>query len=207
MFEITTNQLKLIKSFDDGVTRVVLLTGPAGSGKTMWMCKTAQKLYNKKKISKLVITRPTVSVDEEIGFLPGSIEEKMSPWMTPIYDYIHEMSTIEIEEVPLGFMRGRTFNNTFIIADEMQNSTNEQMKMLLTRIGRDSLIGVTGDMNQSDLEYNGMNDFIERLPDNNCILSIQHIEFDNNDIKRDDVVKDILNVYDQQPSYPYNSLL
>ena len=207
MFKITSNQLKLIKAFDDWNTRIVLLTGPAGSGKTMWMCKTAQKMYNKNRIDKLVITRPTVSGDEEIGFLPGSIGDKMKPWMAPIYDYIHSDDPIEIEEVPLGFMRGRTFNRTFIIADEMQNSTNEQMKMLLTRIGKDSLIGVTGDTGQSDLNQNGMDDFVDMLPDDECILSIQHIEFDNNDIKRDNVVKDVLDVYDRRPLYPYNCLL
>lgn len=197
MNKLTSNQIKLVRSFDNPFTKVVFVTGPAGTGKTHWMCKTALKMKQQNRIEKLVITRPTVSVDEELGYLPGTMNEKMEPWLLPMNEYLD--FTKKIENVPLGYMRGRTFNDTFIIADEMQNSTKEQMKMLLTRIGKNSFMGITGDLNQSDIKDNGLSFFLEKYYkyfDYYNYLSINHIEFSKIDIKRSDVVNDILNIYE-----------
>jgi phosphate starvation-inducible PhoH-like protein len=196
----TPNQMKILKSFDDPYKKIVIVTGPAGSGKTNWLCKTAAKCITTKKLDKIVITRPTVGVDENLGFLPGDIDEKMSPWMIPVNEYLSNIMYYDIEVCPIGIMRGRTFKNSFVIADEMQNATIEQMKMLMTRIGENSYIGITGDLKQSDINDNGLEDFIklfEEYQKKNKLefLSIQHIKLTEDDIKREDVIKDILNIY------------
>ena len=113
MVKITPNQLRLIKSFDNPHTRISIVTGPAGSGKTNWICKTAQKLYRQKRIDKVVITRPIVSVDEDIVYLPGTIDDKLYPWLIPITDYLDDIPLYE--QVSLGMLRGRTFKDSFIM--------------------------------------------------------------------------------------------
>jgi phosphate starvation-inducible PhoH-like protein len=145
-------------------------------------------------------------VEEDIGYLPGTLEEKMDPWTRPIMDIFGEFynqtqiaSMIKekvIEICPLAYMRGRTFKNSFIIADEMQNSTPNQMKMLLTRIGDDSKMVITGDLRQHDRKYdeNGLKDIYERIKDRTH-KRIECITFEHTDIERSPIVKDILDIY------------
>ena len=147
----------------DSNVSVVFGTGPAGCGKTLFACIAAIQSLKRGTISRIVFTRPLVPAEEDIGFLPGNIMKKMDPWLQPLYDIFLEHYTRKeldqmiannvIEISPLGFMRGRTFKNAFIIADEMQNSSPNQILMLLTRIGSGSKMVITGDLQQSDLQY------------------------------------------------------
>ena len=194
---------------------IVFGIGPAGTGKTMITCKEGVELLKTNKYIKIIITRQVVSVDEEIGFLPGSLNEKMAPWVSPLFDYFNEnesttvnklLSSQKIEIVPMAFMRGRTFNNAYIIGDEMQNSTPIQMKTLLTRIGRDSKLVITGDIEQSDLGYkNGLTDIIGLLSykyrhnlENMCKDGIGIIKFESDSVMRNPVVKSILDLYEDE---------
>lgn len=152
-----------------------------------------------------MVTRPAVSVDEDHGFLPGTLEQKMAPWTRPIFDVLAEYyyaRDIEnmiregvIEISPLAYMRGRTFKKAYIIADEMQNATPNQMKMLLTRLGEGSKMVVTGDLRQADrLEDNGLIDFTERLANKQLdLLSV--VQFGMKDIERHEAVKEVLSIY------------
>jgi len=178
---------------------IIVGTGPAGSGKTMLACQIALDHVATFQRPKIVITRPIVAADEDMGYLPGDMEQKMQPWTRPMYDIFEQSMThaqmdrcISIE--PLGYMRGRTFNNTLIIADEMQNSTPNQMKMLLTRIGTGTKLIVTGDLEQSDLgEDNGLRNLIYKMQ---CLdlEYITHIEMGNDDIVRHPAVNEVLKV-------------
>ena len=166
----TPNQKKMVELCEKN--DILFAIGPAGTGKTLFSCNSAVNGIRTGQYKKIILTRPVVSVEEEIGFLPGSFINKMEPWTRPIFDIFLEhfsktnldsmikMGTIEIS--PLGYMRGRTFKNTWIVADEMQNSTISQMKMLLTRIGTGSRMVITGDLEQCDakLHINGLRDFI-----------------------------------------------
>ena len=184
----------------------IFATGPAGTGKTMLACYAAINGLNDDAYNKIILTRPTVSVEEDIGYLPGTLEEKMDPWTRPILDIFSEFYTQNqiqymlkektIEICPLAYMRGRTFKNAYIIADEMQNSTPNQMKMLLTRIGENSKMVITGDLNQHDRKYeeNGLKDIFEKL-NNKTYKRIECITFDHEDIERSPIVKDILDIY------------
>ena len=185
---------------------MVFAMGPAGTGKTMLACYAAITGYNDKTYKKIVLTRPAVSVEEDIGYLPGTLEEKMDPWTRPIMDVFSEFYSQNdiqhmikekiIEICPLAYMRGRTFKNAFVIADEMQNSTPNQMKMLLTRIGDGCKMIVTGDPKQHDRKYedNGLKDIYTRLYGKHH-KRIEYITFDFNDIERSPIVKDILEIY------------
>ena len=185
---------------------MIFSTGPAGTGKTMLACYAAINGLNDDAYNKIILTRPTVSVEEDIGYLPGTLEEKMDPWTRPILDIFSEFYTQNqiqymlkektIEICPLAYMRGRTFKNAYIIADEMQNSTPNQMKMLLTRIGENSKMVITGDLNQHDRKYeeNGLKDIFEKL-NNKTYKRIECITFDHEDIERSPIVKDILDIY------------
>ena len=189
-----------------GMKPMVFAVGPAGTGKTMLACYAAIQGLNDDSFKKIVLTRPAVSVEEDIGYLPGTLEEKMDPWTRPIMDIFGEFynqtqiaSMIKekvIEICPLAYMRGRTFKNSFIIADEMQNSTPNQMKMLLTRIGDDSKMVITGDLRQHDRKYdeNGLKDIYERIKDRTH-KRIECITFEHTDIERSPIVKDILDIY------------
>jgi phosphate starvation-inducible PhoH-like protein len=194
---------------------IVVCSGPAGTGKTMIACHEAIDSLKSKKINKIIITRPTITVEENIGFLPGTLEDKLYPFMIPIYDYFSEYFTKEqintlisngrLEIAPLAFMRGRTFSDTFIIADEMQNSSKNQFKMLLTRLGDNSKLVITGDLLQNDLgPNNGLKDFIDILDkkykttqDKN-IHGFEHIKFENSGVKRNPIIKTILELYDNE---------
>jgi len=186
--------------------KIVVATGPAGTGKTMFATQFAVKNFMLGIYDKLIFTRPSVSVDEDLGYLPGTLEEKMAPWVRPIYDILYEfispkevihlMEEKIIEIAPLGYMRGRTFKNCWIVADEMQNSTISQMKMLLTRLGENSRLIITGDLEQFDRigELNGLDDFLNKFRGRRS-SSISSFEFQRGDIQREEVVKEVLEIY------------
>lgn len=191
---------------EDQIKHIVFAIGPAGTGKTLLACLLAIRELKAGRIDKIVITRPAVSVDEQHGFLPGTLIEKMAPWTRPIFDvfeqywapkYIENMIEENVIEVaPLAYMRGRTFENSIILADEMQNATPSQMKMLLTRIGNNSRIFVTGDLNQHDrgFEANGLKDFVERLASARSKM-IGVVEFEQRDVERHVAVAEVLKIY------------
>lgn len=184
---------------------VVIGTGPAGTGKTLLACHAGSRALASRQVERLILTRPAVSVDEQHGYLPGSLEKKMEPWTRPMFDALHRYMTpkqvkllIEdrkIEICPLAYMRGRTFDNAWVIGDEMQNSTPSQMKMLLTRIGEGSKMVIAGDVDQHDrgFEENGLSDLVSRLSKDS--LSIRHVNFTDYDIVRNEVIKEILSLY------------
>jgi len=225
------NQEAYVDALNDSEVPVVFGTGPAGCGKTLFACATAIQALKRGEISRIIFTRPVVSAEEDIGFLPGNILRKMDPWLQPLFDVFLEYYTQKeidgmiaggtIEISPLGFMRGRTFKRAFIIADEMQNSSPNQMLMLLTRIGMGSKIVVTGDLRQTDLLYrlnsrgstdttvtNGLQDFIDKLRKYEDMVTkngggegeggrlgdIRLIEMTANDVERSPVVKRILEI-------------
>jgi phosphate starvation-inducible PhoH-like protein len=184
---------------------IVFGIGPAGTGKTMLACQVAVKAFLDGQVDRIIVTRPAVSADEDLGFLPGTLEEKMAPWTRPIFDVFREYfysNEIEgmiregvIEISPLAYMRGRTFKDAYIIADEMQNATPNQMKMLLTRIGNGSKMVVTGDLAQADrLKDNGLIDFTNQLKDVET-SRISTVYFAHKDIERHEVVSEVLQVY------------
>ena len=186
--------------------KIVVATGPAGTGKTLFATEMGVKHFLLGTYEKLIFTRPSVAVDEDLGYLPGTLEEKMAPWVRPIYDILYNFMTPKevttmleekiIEISPLGYMRGRTFKNCWIVADEMQNSTISQMKMLMTRLGENSRLAITGDLDQHDRQYeqNGLEDFLSKFKGKRS-NSITSVEFDSNDVQREDVVKEILEIY------------
>ena len=185
---------------------VVFGIGPAGTGKTLIAVLTAVKLFKEGSIDKIIVTRPAVSVDEDLGFLPGTLEQKMAPWTRPVFDVLRDYFTANeitgmidegvIEIAPLAYMRGRTFKRAFIVADEMQNSTASQMKMLLTRLGEGSKMAVTGDLNQADrMSDNGLLDFIKQLQRHRNASRLAYVTFNHADIERHEAVKEVLEVY------------
>jgi phosphate starvation-inducible PhoH-like protein len=211
----TENQKKYVEFLNNKDNTLIVAVGSAGSGKTMYACLKAVELLKSKQIRKIIITRPVVSVEEDIGFLPGTIESKMDPYMRPIFDIFTEFFSVSewndmvfsrvIEISPLAYMRGRTFKNCFIIADEMQNSSPNQMKMLLTRIGDNSRMVLTGDLSQTDkVEYNGLKEFIDKLekyPKHLVEKShIRTVYLNNSDIQRHPLVESVLNIYEYKKS-------
>ena len=217
----TANQQTYAKHLNNPDTSIVLGIGPAGCGKTLFACITALDQLKKGNIEKIVLTRPIVPVeDEEIGFLPGNLVNKMDPWTRPIFDIIlehyqqHELTMMLknniIEVSPLAFMRGRTFKNAFIIADEMQNSTPNQMLMLTTRIGTNSKMVITGDLKQSDRTgkngqgENGLRDLMYKLrePQNQNLADIKMVEMQYEDVERSQIVKTMLQLYSKESEKP-----
>lgn len=200
------HQEEYVASLKNRNKKIVVCTGPAGTGKTLFATEYGVRQFLTGGVEKLIFTRPSVSVDEDLGYLPGTLEDKMAPWIRPIYDILYgflspsEVSALiedkQIEIAPLGYMRGRTFKNAWIVADEMQNSTISQMKMLLTRLGENSRIIVTGDLEQFDRrdDLNGLDDFLSKLKGKRSD-SISSFEFDREDIQREDVVKEVLEIY------------
>lgn len=201
-------QEEYINLLTDPKTLIVFSTGPAGTGKTMLAVMAAIKAYKAGEIDKIVITRPAVGVDDEKhGFLPGDLNAKMEPWTRPIMDIMQEYyspkditrmlddQTIEIS--PLAFMRGRTFKKSWIIADEMQNATPNQMKMLLTRLGDGSKMVVTGDTKQADRadSDNGLLDFQRLVAGYRNCQFIKGVEFAGRDIQRHAAVIEVLKIY------------
>jgi phosphate starvation-inducible PhoH-like protein len=184
---------------------IVFGVGPAGTGKTLLAVQVAVKMFKEGKVDKIIVTRPAVSVDEDLGFLPGTLEQKMAPWTRPIFDVLRnyfnarEISTMIdegiIEIAPLAYMRGRTFKDSFILADEMQNATENQMKMLLTRLGEGSKMAVTGDLAQADrINDNGLIRFVDRLQAKDH-TRLDIVRFAQGDIERHEAVKEVLQIY------------
>jgi len=200
------NQETYLETLKNPKTHITFAVGPAGTGKTLIGVQMAIKAFQEGEVDKIVITRPAVSVDEQHGFLPGTLEQKMEPWTKPIFDvfaeyyYQKEISGMiqegVIEISPLAFMRGRTFKRSYIIADEMQNATQSQMKMLLTRIGEHSCMVVTGDLQQADrMKSNGLLDFINKVETRTNLKHIGICRFDLGDVERHEAVKEILDIY------------
>jgi phosphate starvation-inducible PhoH-like protein len=217
----TENQLQYVQYLNDISIPIVLGIGPAGSGKTLFACNQAVAALKSGSVSKIILTRPVVSVEEDIGFLPGSLIHKMDPWTRPIFDILlefYQQKDIDgmlhggvLEISPLGYMRGRTFKNAFIIADEMQNSSPNQMLMLTTRIGEESKMVITGDLKQSDRgPDNGLADLMQKIKKYNqyCLAvnltlpSIRMVEMKGVDIQRSPIVSTLLDIYsDKQRVY------
>jgi len=215
-FPKSSNQKRYVQYLEDDDNKIVIGTGPAGTGKTMFACLEGINLLKTGKVEKLILTRPVVPVEEDLGFLPGSLNKKMDPWVRPIFDLLLEYFTQKdidamlnsntLEISPLAYMRGRTFKRSFIIADEMQNSSPNQMMMLTTRIGVGSRMAITGDLNQRDKGKNsGLEDFIVRLDSykawyysgesNSMPLGIRVVKFEKDDVERSPIVKHVLGIY------------
>ena len=197
-------QTRYLKALHSTLKPLVIATGPAGSGKTLFACQAAAESLAGGKFSKMILTRPIVSVDEELGFLPGNIDEKMDPWTRPMFDILekyysksqitHMVKSKTIEIAPLAYMRGRTFEDCFIIGDEMQNTTCNQMKMMLTRLGENSKMVITGDADQCDVPDSGLADLIHRMNEQE-LEYLDHIVLTDEDIQRHPAVKEILGIY------------
>ena len=199
------NQQEYLLKLQDEQKSIVFAIGPAGTGKTMLAVQVGIKLFQEGQVDKIIVTRPAVSVDEDLGFLPGTLNEKMAPWTRPIFDVLGEYYQTKdiakmleegvIEISPLAYMRGRTFKNAYIVADEMQNATVNQMKMLLTRLGEGSKMVVTGDLAQADrLNDNGLVNFCNLIT-NKSLTYLDIVQFDHKDIERHNAVKEVLTVY------------
>ena len=181
--------------------------GPAGTGKTFLAVASAVKLYSEDVIKKIVLTRPAVEAGEKLGFLPGDLSQKIDPYLRPMYDALNTIVDTSllnklidqniIEVAPLAYMRGRTLNDSFIILDEAQNSTKEQMKMFLTRLGKNSKAVITGDITQIDLP-NAFSGLVHVLPLISSIEGIKICEFKNSDVMRHPLVKKIITAYEKK---------
>jgi len=201
----TLTQRAYVMCLDNPRVPVVIGTGPAGTGKTLFACHMGAQKLREGDVKRIIMTRPAVSVDEQHGFLPGTLENKMDPWVRPMVEImsnyysqknIDEMLYERVIEIcPLAYMRGRTFDHAWIMADEMQNSTPNQMRMVLTRIGQGSKVVVTGDVEQHDrgFEQNGLWDLISRVDPDNELINV--VKFGQGDIQRNKVIKQILKLY------------
>ena len=201
------NQEKFILALLDEETDIVVVSGPAGTGKTYLAMQAALKALQNKECERIILTRPSISVENENhGFLPGDLNSKLEPWMKPMIDVFREYYSMKeiaemlseeiVEFAPLGMMRGRTFKNSWILLDESQNALPMQLKMLLTRIGTNSKIVICGDVEQTDRKTkdNGLMDLIEKLQ-SESIDCIQICQFDNRDIQRHKIIEKILKLY------------
>jgi phosphate starvation-inducible PhoH-like protein len=199
----TANQIKIVEAFENN--DMVFAIGPAGTGKTYTGIAVAVKALKDKIIKKIILTRPAVEAGENLGFLPGDMKDKLDPYMQPLYDALKEMIALEkledymsrgiIEIAPLAYMRGRTLDNAFVILDEGQNTTHNQMKMFLTRMGNNAKFMINGDPGQIDLPRRVMSG----LKEANLILQnvngIQMVYLDDSDVIRHQVVKRIIDAY------------
>ena len=201
------NQKIYVHYLNDPGVSVLISTGPAGTGKTLFACATAVQELMDRNVDKIILTRPVVPVEEDIGYLPGSLVNKMHPWTRPIFDILEEFYSIReidsmihsgiIEISPLAFMRGRPFKRSFVIADEMQNSSPNQMLMLATRLGEHSRMVITGDLKQSDkCENNGLLDLMNKLNAyQKPVSEIKLVKLDQRDVQRSKTVSKILRIY------------
>ena len=203
----TRNQERLVMALQDADQHIVITAGPAGTGKTYLAMLAAVKAFRAGEVDRIVLTRPAVGVeDEKHGFLPGDLNQKMAPWVRPLTDILSEYYRAQdiaemideqrIEIAPLAFMRGRTFKSAYIIADEMQNATPSQCKMLMTRIGEGSKIVITGDVEQADRNRgnNGLMDLCQRLQEGG-VKGIAVCHLDNKDIQRHNIIDSVLKLY------------
>jgi phosphate starvation-inducible protein PhoH and related proteins len=203
----TRNQESLVMALQDANQHIVITAGPAGTGKTYLAMLAAVRAFRAGEVDRIVLTRPAVGVeDEKHGFLPGDLNQKMDPWVRPLTDILREyykpqdiadmIQEQKIEIAPLAFMRGRTFKSAYIIADEMQNATPSQCKMLMTRIGENSKIVITGDVEQADRNRgnNGLMDLCSRLQEGG-VKGIAVCHLDNKDIQRHRIIDSVLKLY------------
>ncbi|MGQ0694421.1 MAG: PhoH family protein [Nitrospiraceae bacterium] len=200
------------KTYIDAIEQhdIVIAIGPAGTGKTYLAMAMAVSALMKKEVSRIILVRPAVEAGEKLGFLPGDIYEKVNPYLRPLYDALFDMMDMEranrliergdIEIAPLAFMRGRTLNDSFVILDEAQNATAEQMKMFLTRMGFHSKVVVTGDITQVDLPNDRRSGLIEVKEILRDINGIEFVYFDEKDVVRHRLVQDIIKAYDRHRS-------
>lgn len=187
--------------------KLIFGMGPAGTGKTFLAVLHAMKGFNEMKYNQIILIRPAVEAGEKLGFLPGNLEEKMDPFLNPIYDAMNEywqdekiqqmIETGQIKIVPLAFMRGRTFRNAAIIVDEAQNISEDQMKMLITRFGEGSKMIINGDLSQNDLPKNVVSGLLKGIKLAKLGLdTIDYHEFDVKDVVRDELVQTVLENWD-----------
>ncbi|MEO8025680.1 MAG: PhoH family protein [Bryobacteraceae bacterium] len=200
----TINQRRYVEAIERH--DLVFGIGPAGTGKTYLAVAMAVGALLNKKVSRIILTRPAVEAGERLGFLPGTVQEKIDPYLRPLYDALYDMIEVEkvekfleksvIEVAPLAFMRGRTLNDSFIILDEAQNATPEQMKMVLTRMGFNSKMVVTGDITQIDLSFGQRSGLIEVAEILKDIDAINFTYFDDRDVVRNSLVQRIVKAYE-----------
>jgi len=201
----TLGQRNYVKAIKENT--VTFATGPAGTGKTYLAMAMAVVAFKNKEIERIVLTRPAVEAGEKLGFLPGDLQNKVDPYLRPLYDALYELMGVDnfqklqergvIEVAPLAYMRGRTLNDSFIILDEAQNTTCEQMKMFLTRFGMGSKVIVTGDLTQIDLplgKKSGLKEAVEVLKG---VENIALVELTHRDVVRHELVQDIVRAYER----------
>ena len=201
----TPNQLKYIKAIEEN--DIVFGIGPAGTGKTFLAVAMAVKYLKEERVERIILTRPAVEAGESLGYLPGTFEEKISPYLTPLYDALFNLLPAEkvqkliesrvVEIAPLAYMRGRTLSEAFIILDEAQNTTNGQMKMFLTRIGMRSKVVITGDITQIDLPKNKESGLVIARKILKGIPGIEFVEFNKEDVVRHPLVRLIIEAYEK----------
>ena len=202
----TVNQLLLVSDYR--TNDLIIAEGPAGTGKTYTSIALAVRALKEREVKKIILTRPAVEAGERLGFLPGDMKDKLDPYLQPLYDALHDMlpykkletlledATIQI--APLAFMRGRTLENAFVILDEAQNATINQLKMFLTRMGINSKFIMTGDTTQIDLPRRNESGLLQAMRILKGIEGVSIIKFDERDIVRHKLVKDIVKAYDQE---------
>jgi phosphate starvation-inducible protein PhoH and related proteins len=200
----TINQRRYLDAIE--ANDIVFGIGPAGTGKTYLAMAQAVSFLVAKKVSRIILARPAVEAGEKLGFLPGDLQEKVNPYLRPLYDALYDMLDVErvarylergtIEIAPIAFMRGRTLNDSFVILDEAQNTTSEQMKMFLTRLGFGSKAVITGDVTQIDLPTGRPSGLIEAMKVVNDIEGISFIYFDDRDVVRHRLVQSIVKAYE-----------
>jgi len=204
----SVNQRRYLEAIEQ--KDIVFGIGPAGTGKTYLAMAQAVSYLLAKKISRIILARPAVEAGEKLGFLPGDLQEKVNPYLRPLYDALYDMLDIEradrmlergtIEVAPIAFMRGRTLNDAFVILDEAQNTTSEQMKMFLTRLGFGSKAVITGDITQIDLPSGRTSGLVEAMKVVGNIEGIEFIRFDERDVVRHQLVQQIVKAYDAYTS-------
>ena len=204
MLPKSVNQRRYLEAIEQN--DIVFGIGPAGTGKTYLAMAQAVAYLLDKKISRIILARPAVEAGEKLGFLPGDLQEKVNPYLRPLYDALYDMLDIEradrllergtIEVAPIAFMRGRTLNDAFVILDEAQNTTSEQMKMFLTRLGFGSKAVITGDITQIDLPSGRTSGLVEAMKVVGQIDGIEFVRFDEKDVVRHPLVQQIVKAYD-----------
>jgi phosphate starvation-inducible PhoH-like protein len=200
----TVNQRRYLDAIDQN--DIVFGIGPAGTGKTYLAMAQAVAFLVSKKVSRIILARPAVEAGEKLGFLPGDLQEKVNPYLRPLYDALYDMLDVErvarylergtIEIAPIAFMRGRTLNDSFVILDEAQNTTTEQMKMFLTRLGFGAKAVITGDITQVDLPTGRMSGLVEAMKVVKEIEGISFVYFDDRDVVRHKLVQQIVKAYE-----------
>ena len=201
----TINQQKLVTLFDKN--DLLFAVGPAGSGKTYTAIALAVRALKERQVRRIILTRPAVEAGEKLGFLPGDMKEKLDPYLQPLYDALNDMippaRLVKLMEegavqiAPLAYMRGRTLDNAFVILDEAQNTTLAQIKMFLTRMGRNARFIVTGDVTQIDLPHKGDSGLVRAMEILRRVKGIGIVEFDKRDIVRHELVKHIVEAFDR----------